>query len=155
MAEDEEIYTVEAILGWRYSIGLGVKEYYVKWSGYDINESTWEPEENLNCEDLLEIFRCHLEDDDRYFYDYEDPKQLNGLQRHAPLQDVVSLSERRSDSSSDIEIICICRFEDSHQLEQIPILDLMKHRPTDAFNFLRNRVIYRELPITNGYTNGH
>nr|CDS31968.1 chromobox protein 1 [Hymenolepis microstoma] len=34
----------------------GVKEYLLKWVGYDESESTWEPQENLSCRKLLSEF---------------------------------------------------------------------------------------------------
>lgn len=55
--EQEEEYTVERILDVQTTRrGL---EYYVKWQGYSDNESTWEPERNLDgpeAQDLIQAF---------------------------------------------------------------------------------------------------
>jgi hypothetical protein len=50
-------YIVEEILEKRINNNNGKVEYFVKWEGYKISESTWEPEENLKHSlDLIKEF---------------------------------------------------------------------------------------------------
>jgi hypothetical protein len=48
-------YSVEKILD-NFCGHNGKVRYLIKWKGYDDNENTWEPIENLYCEDLIEEF---------------------------------------------------------------------------------------------------
>ncbi|XP_071479711.1 chromobox protein homolog 3-like [Diadema antillarum] len=52
--EEEEVYQVEKVVGKR--VNKGVVEYLLKWKGYSDEENTWEPEEHLECPELIEAY---------------------------------------------------------------------------------------------------
>ena len=53
--EQEEVFSVEKIVSKKVVGGKTI--FLLKWKGYDSDENTWEPEENLDCQDLLEEFK--------------------------------------------------------------------------------------------------
>lgn len=51
---DSNVYTAERIISKRKY--RGVTQYYIKWKGYSLKESTWEPIENIFDPGLIEAF---------------------------------------------------------------------------------------------------
>jgi len=84
--EEEEEFEVENILDKRKR--QGGTEYLIKWLGYGDEHNTWEPEENLECQDAILEFEAN----------YEKNKQNNKKRRKRKKSDVDFKSQIRIDS---------------------------------------------------------
>ncbi|KAL4003116.1 Chromo (CHRromatin Organization MOdifier) domain family protein [Acanthocheilonema viteae] len=87
--DDEEIgegeFVVEAILGERYNKRKKMKEYLLKWKGYSDAENTWEPETNLDCDELIAEFHAQQ-------------KETWGKQRSELWQNLMGITNSKSNS---------------------------------------------------------
>ena len=60
LVDGEEEFEVEQILDMK-QIGRGRKTHYlVKWKGYPTSDNSWEPEKNLNADELIAEFKQSL-----------------------------------------------------------------------------------------------
>ncbi|PAV76904.1 hypothetical protein WR25_26783 [Diploscapter pachys] len=54
----DDVYTVEAVINKR--VQDGKVQYLLKWKDFDLEESTWEPEENISCPDLVREYEAKI-----------------------------------------------------------------------------------------------
>jgi len=62
--DEVEEFIVERIVSHRFRNGR--KEYLLAWKGYPEEENTWEPQQNLDCPDLIEEYENRLLQKSRY-----------------------------------------------------------------------------------------
>lgn len=156
--EEEEEYVVEAIRDWRWNLREKQREYLIKWKGYSEGESTWEPEDNLNCPHILQRYIESLSTKRYRYWSTQDPQDLSGFQRNAVFQGCVgadkphdsdddeNLDSQASDKKEKQKFYCLVLFEDSDYAEDVTIREFMHHKPDEAWKWLEQRMFFSKKP---------
>ncbi|XP_065336211.1 chromobox protein homolog 1-like isoform X1 [Cloeon dipterum] len=152
--EEEEEYSVEKVLDKR--IRNGKTEYLLKWKGYSDADNTWEPEENLDCPDLISTFENSRKE--KEMKKKEKPEKEKAKKRPAP----ASVTEDKPKPPQKKKTAEISLQEDSkprgfaRNLEPEKIIGatdssgelmfLMKWKGTDEADLVPSRQANKECP---------
>ena len=163
--DDDEFY-VEDIRQWRYNKRKKKLEYFIKWKNYDEGTNTWEPEEHLKCQHILDSFLASLSKEDRENLERAktNPQELNGFQRHATYLKLKSANQepeitRASNQNGIVERFhLLVSFEDTNKPERLSVAEMFDHEPDDLLDFMEKRILirsdYNENRGTVGASNG-
>jgi len=76
--EEEEEYVVEKIINKKIQNGKTL--YFLKWKGYDDVDNTWEPEENLDCPEMIREFEENYSKKEKDTAMETKKRKLNGTE---------------------------------------------------------------------------
>ncbi|CAF4651891.1 unnamed protein product [Rotaria socialis] len=69
------VFIVQRIIDHRFRNGR--KEFLIAWKGYPDEQNTWEPQQNLDCPDLITEYEAHLLQQSRYMNPDTDTSSLS------------------------------------------------------------------------------
>ena len=153
--ETEEEYTVEKIVDKRILKG-GKIEYYLKWKGYGEEDNTWEPRENLDCEDLIAEFERKLKDKS---VNKKEEKSGNDSKRKSTSTTADSIKKKKSEddrpkgfdrgleperiigaTDSSGELMFLIKWKGSDEADLVPARDANTKCPQTVIRFYEERL---------------
>ncbi|XP_073684222.1 chromobox protein homolog 1b [Garra rufa] len=150
--EEEEEYVVEKVLDRR--VVKGKVEYLLKWKGFSDEDNTWEPEENLDCPDLIAEFlqsqktaesggkrRAESGGDGKETKKRKDePEKLRGFARGLDPERIIGAT----DSSG--ELMFLMKWKNSDEADLVPAKEANVKCPQVVISFYEERLTWHSYP---------
>ncbi|XP_072303882.1 chromobox protein homolog 3a isoform X1 [Eucyclogobius newberryi] len=151
-SEEPEEFVVEKILDQR--LVNGKVEFYLKWKGFTDADNTWEPEENLDCPELISAYleaqknikekpvavkrKASTEEAE------PEPKKTNekprGFARNLDPERIIGAT----DSSG--ELMFLMKWKDSDEADLVPAKEANKRCPQVVISFYEERLTWHSCP---------
>ncbi|XP_077590001.1 chromobox protein homolog 1-like [Stigmatopora nigra] len=155
---EEEEYVVEKVLDRR--IVKGKVEFLLKWKGFSNEDNTWEPEDNLDCPDLIaEFMRKYKEKEDKT----KDGKRKVSGEAVGPEE---RGSKRKKDESGKVrgfgrglqperiigatdssgELMFLMKWKNSDEADLVPAKEANVSCPQVVISFYEERLTWHSYP---------
>uniref|UniRef100_A0A2I3RD48 Chromo domain-containing protein n=2 Tax=Pan TaxID=9596 RepID=A0A2I3RD48_PANTR len=139
LEEEEQEYVVEKVLYRR--LVKGKVEYLLKWKGFSDEDNTWEPEENLDCPDLMthEIDKSEGGKGEQTKEEEESEKPRGFAQGLEPEQIIGA-----TDSSG--ELMFLMKGKNSDEADLVPAKEVNVKCPRVVISFYEERLTWNSYP---------
>ncbi|XP_036387562.1 chromobox protein homolog 1b [Megalops cyprinoides] len=157
VVEEEEEYVVEKVLDRR--VMKGKVEYLLKWKGFSNEDNTWEPEDNLDCPDLIAEFlqsqkTAHetggkrkaesdtegVGEESRPKKKKDEPEKLRGFARGLDPERIIGAT----DSSG--ELMFLMKWKNSDEADLVPAKEANVKCPQVVISFYEERLTWHSYP---------
>uniref|UniRef100_A0A3Q1GGS1 Chromobox homolog 1b (HP1 beta homolog Drosophila) n=1 Tax=Acanthochromis polyacanthus TaxID=80966 RepID=A0A3Q1GGS1_9TELE len=149
--EEEEEYVVEKVLNRR--VVKGRVEYLLKWKGFSDEDNTWEPEDNLDCPDLIAEFLQSQktandgkrkaagdgEGDESKSKKKKDDK-LRGFARGLDPERIIGATD------STGELMFLMKWKNSDEADLVPAKEANVKCPQVVISFYEERLTWHSYP---------
>ncbi|XP_038847169.1 chromobox protein homolog 1b isoform X3 [Salvelinus namaycush] len=154
--EEEEEYVVEKVLNRR--VVKGRVEYLLKWKGFSDDDNTWEPEDNLDCPDLIAQFlqkqksahesvgkrksaETNVEgEESRPKKRKDDPEKLRGFARGLDPERIIGATD------STGELMFLMKWKNSDEADLVPAKEANVKCPQVVISFYEERLTWHSYP---------
>merc|ERR1712168_587425 len=131
--EEEEEHSVEKVVDKRVGRN-GKVEYLLKWKGYGDEDNTWEPRENLDCEDLIEAFEKKRKEKTDKKKKGDDDSKPRGFDRNLDPERIIGAT----DSSG--ELMFLIKWKGSDEADLVPAREANVKCPQTVIKFYEERL---------------
>jgi len=149
--EEEEEYVVEKVLNRR--VVKGRVEYLLKWKGFSEEDNTWEPEDNLDCPDLIAEFLQSQKsahegkrkaagdsDDSKSKKKKDDTEKLRGFSRGLDPERIIGATD------STGELMFLMKWKNSDEADLVPSKEANVKCPQVVISFYEERLTWHSYP---------
>ncbi|XP_072312513.1 chromobox protein homolog 1-like isoform X3 [Eucyclogobius newberryi] len=149
--EEEEEYVVEKVLNRR--VVKGRVEYLLKWKGFSNEDNTWEPEDNLDCPDLIAEFLQSQKtaqegkrkadgegDDSKSKKKKDDTEKLRGFARGLDPERIIGATD------STGELMFLMKWKNSDEADLVPAKEANVKCPQIVISFYEERLTWHSYP---------